>query len=249
MDILTTPVSASARDHVYRVLHDRIMHIEYSPDTCISAAEIAKELHVSRTPIQNAFTRLAAEGLVTVFPQRGTYVSKIDLQKVYESAMMRILLDQVSIRVFCSMDNAQMLTELESNVSQQFFYLEKKEYQKLFELDQAFHNSIYRLTNFGYTQQALDTISMDQIRFRQLKLNTQIRQKETVLEHLEIFHALKMRDADKATYLDAMHITYFGTDIDTIYEKNPAFFTNWSKDLAERFQVQRQNMYILRKHI
>ncbi len=243
--MLSMPASSTAHEQVYRDLYDRIIRVEYEPDQCISAAEIAAEFHVSRTPVQNAFSRLASEGLINIFPQRGTYVSKIDLKKVYESVSIRILLDQIAIRAFCESEHDQALLELENNVNQQIFYLEKKNYDKVFQLDLDFHYCIYHFSGYDYSKAALDTISVDQQRFRQLKLSTNLRQLETVQEHIEIFNALRMGAADKAIYLDAMHITKFGSDIDNVYLQRPSYFLNWSKDLAKRFEVQQQMIYTL----
>lgn len=238
----------AARDYVYRVLRESILNLDLEPATCISTAEIASKFNVSRTPTQNAFTRLAADGLLDVYPQRGTYVSKIDLRKVYESVYMRNIMEQAAIRCFFnSPERDKAIIQLEGNLNQQRFYLEKEEYQTLFSLDKEFHNIIYGLSGMDYSKQMLDAISVDQIRFRQLKLRNKLREVETVEEHMQILNALSNGDVESAVDLNAKHIAKFGEDIDSVNNRSPEFFINWNENLADQFAIERVDIYILKK--
>lgn len=44
---------------------------------------------MSRTPVREALVRLAQEGLVNIYPQKGTVVSLIDLSAVEEGRFLR----------------------------------------------------------------------------------------------------------------------------------------------------------------
>jgi DNA-binding GntR family transcriptional regulator len=62
---------------VYQHLHQEILQQRLPPGTELREAALAKELGVSRGPIREAITRLAAEGLVTVRPRHGTVVREL----------------------------------------------------------------------------------------------------------------------------------------------------------------------------
>ena len=55
------------------------------PGECISEVELGNQLNVSRTPVREAIVRLSEEKLIDVFPQKGSFVSKIDLNLVDEA--------------------------------------------------------------------------------------------------------------------------------------------------------------------
>ncbi len=79
--------------NIYAILKDAIQFLELKPGTRINEAEIATELGVSRTPVREALIRLADELLVEIYPQRGTYVRKIDFSLAKEMAYMRHILE------------------------------------------------------------------------------------------------------------------------------------------------------------
>ena len=83
-----------------RWFHPRSLEVDRSTDLPVSSQchcygasftrnwikkKVIKRLGVSRTPIREALLRLEDEGLVQIFPQSGTYVSKIKIEAVLES--------------------------------------------------------------------------------------------------------------------------------------------------------------------
>lgn len=79
--------------NIYKVLKDSIQFLELKPGVRINEVEIASELGVSRTPVREALIRLSDENLVEIYPQRGTYVCKIDFSLAKEMAYMRHILE------------------------------------------------------------------------------------------------------------------------------------------------------------
>jgi DNA-binding GntR family transcriptional regulator len=68
---------------VYDTLRDEILDLVMMPGTPIDEAGLADRLQMSRTPIREALVRLAAEGLVTLLPNRSTVVSQIDFPNLH----------------------------------------------------------------------------------------------------------------------------------------------------------------------
>ncbi|MCY9421621.1 GntR family transcriptional regulator, partial [Bacillus paralicheniformis] len=69
----------SVRDQIYQMLKEEIMKFRLVPGELISEKEISERYEVSRTPVREAFLQLSREGLLEVYPQKGTRVSLIDL--------------------------------------------------------------------------------------------------------------------------------------------------------------------------
>lgn len=67
--------TATSSGRALDVLRELILHGEFSTGSRLGEAELAARLGVSRTPVREALTRLAAEGLVELTPNRGARVS------------------------------------------------------------------------------------------------------------------------------------------------------------------------------
>ena len=81
----------SLQEQIHDRLLGRILRRELEPGERISPAEIAIALGVSITPVRDAVNQMAAEGLVTVTPRRGTIVSPVsvrDIEELYEIRLM-----------------------------------------------------------------------------------------------------------------------------------------------------------------
>ena len=81
----------SLQQQIHDQLLGRILRRELEPGERISPPEIATALGVSITPVRDAVNQMAAEGLVTVMPRRGTVVSPIsvrDIEELYEIRLM-----------------------------------------------------------------------------------------------------------------------------------------------------------------
>jgi DNA-binding GntR family transcriptional regulator len=81
----------SLQQQIHDRLLGRILRRELEPGERISPAVIAAALGVSITPVRDAVNQMAAEGLVTVTPRRGTVVSPVsvrDIEELYEIRLM-----------------------------------------------------------------------------------------------------------------------------------------------------------------
>ena len=74
----------SAQDETFALLRQKIITMELLPGTAMSVYEMSEQLQVSRTPVREAFIRLATESLVEIMPQRKTLVSRIDVSRAQQ---------------------------------------------------------------------------------------------------------------------------------------------------------------------
>src|SRR5690606_39801560 len=85
--------SRMAVPQIYDDLRSQIVSISLRPGVGLSEARIAEQYGVSRTPVREAFKRLAEDGFLEVVPQVGTFVSRIDLQIVHDAHFVRETLE------------------------------------------------------------------------------------------------------------------------------------------------------------
>lgn len=81
-------VRETVREYACRILYENIMNLQPAP--AMSEQEISTLWAVSRTPVREAFIRLSQKGLLDVLPQRGTFVSKININELAEFRFLRL---------------------------------------------------------------------------------------------------------------------------------------------------------------
>lgn len=233
-----------ANDYAYQTLFSKIVAIELPPGASISPIELSKELGISRTPIQRACSRLAENGLVNVFPQRGSYVSLINFDKVYESFYLRNLLEQAAVRNVCRLpDRSEIVFSLNQTIYNQRQELDHKNYIRAFDLDNRFHHLIYDAAAMNYIEQALAYIAADQDRIRHLKVLSELRIDSTLEEHFKILNAIENGNADEAARNVYLHISKFAEDMSAIHRKYPKYFSNWTADEDIKIAPVKESFY------
>lgn len=109
----TANLNERARD----LLRGAILSAEFAPGQRLHVAQIAARLGVSQTPVKDALSRLAAEGLVTILPRKGTFVSSFDWQDLEELLDVRRVLEiracELAIDRITDADIARMSEMLE----------------------------------------------------------------------------------------------------------------------------------------
>jgi DNA-binding GntR family transcriptional regulator len=80
-------------ERVYDELRSRLLTRQEPAGAKLSLHALATELGVSRSPVHHALTRLVAEGLLTVRPRRGYYVTPVTAQAVDEGYDVRLALE------------------------------------------------------------------------------------------------------------------------------------------------------------
>jgi DNA-binding GntR family transcriptional regulator len=80
-------------DQVYEELRGRVLGRRHAPGAKLSLHELATELGVSRSPVHHALTRLVSEGLLTVRPRHGYYVTPVTAAALAEGYEVRLALE------------------------------------------------------------------------------------------------------------------------------------------------------------
>lgn len=89
----TTLSRIGLNDRVYDDLRQRVLRRQPGPGARISLHELASELGVSRSPVHHALTRLVQEGLLSVRPRRGYYVTPVTADVIEDGFDVRLALE------------------------------------------------------------------------------------------------------------------------------------------------------------
>ncbi len=213
----------SNRDFAFRVIKENIINLELAPGSMISEQDIANELHLSRTPVHEAMQELSSTKIIEILPQRGSHVSLIDMALVDEAIFVRSTIESAITEMACQQATESNIQELEENVTLQQFYYEKNNLDKIMELDNAFHEMIYKITNKMQCHYMVRTMNIHYDRFRELRLHTS-NPASIIKEHRGILEAMKAKDSEKAKELILKHLNRLFIDEKEIRKKYPNYF-------------------------
>ena len=210
---------------IYNLLREAIVSLKLIPGEPISEKIICEELGYSRTPIREAVIKLEDEGLIEVFPQKGTYISKISVEGVLESQFIRETMECAIINYVVNNGTVQLFDKISLILKKYNKALEKKDYNDLFILDEKFHR---QLADFCYKKRLWKMINLvkpDMDRLRLMALKSPTRPFEVIKEHEHIFNAIVSKDEKKADEAIKYHLRYIFKEINETKKMNPEYFT------------------------
>lgn len=207
----------SAREYVTRVLRANILNLNLKPGQLINENEIAELLNISRTPIREAIIRLTQESLIETFPQRGTYISKINLRYVEEGWFARITMEKAIIKLVCeSYTSDSLIQSMEENLHMLEYYIGRKDYLKIILMDDEFHRIIYKACDKERICLAIESLNNDYYRVRYLSLSSTSKIEAVLSQHNEIKNAIKEKDFLRAQKAVEEHLKYVALDQEII---------------------------------
>jgi DNA-binding GntR family transcriptional regulator len=107
--VQTTLTGANLNERVYDELRARILTRQEPAGAKLSLHALADEIGVSRSPVHHALTRLVAEGLLTVQPRRGYFVTPVTARAVDEGYDVRLALELLAAeRALGSLDESRL---------------------------------------------------------------------------------------------------------------------------------------------
>jgi DNA-binding GntR family transcriptional regulator len=94
---LERPLSMSRErfERIYKAIRDRICLLEYQPGERLGEEDLAREFHVSRTPIRRVLSKLESEGLLESRHGVGTFVTDVDIDSLAQVFQLRMELAEL----------------------------------------------------------------------------------------------------------------------------------------------------------
>lgn len=203
----------TARTNTYNTIKDKIIKLELKPGQRVSENKLAETLEVSRTPVRESFVRLSQEGLIDVYPQRGTFISLIKQEDVEEGRFMREHMEIAVVKLACQTINGTYLQHLSENLLLQDNSISEKNHQRLFQLDEEFHHTIFIGCNKERTWQAVQNMMVHLNRTRMLSLASELNWEKIVNQHKEIVEAIKSQNEKEAERIMREHMALVNIDL------------------------------------
>lgn len=199
----------SLRGQVFQRLREDILSGVYKEHEELREITIGEELGVSRTPVREALRQLELEGLVTIVPNKGAYVTGISPKDVRDIYRIRSLLEGMCVRWATEQITQEQIEELEETLLLSEFHLQRQGQGKgtqVSELDGKFHKILYQASNSRILEHVLSDFHKYVQMARKLSIEKKDRAEKSIEEHRGILEAIKHRDADLAERLANEHI-------------------------------------------
>jgi DNA-binding GntR family transcriptional regulator len=193
-------------DWAYQYLKEKILNLEIKPGQQINIEEFTEKLEVSRTPIREAFLKLASEGLIEIRPRVGYFVADIteqdirdlfEIREIIETRATKKAAEQLTDEELESMQN--LITESQKSVEAGDFeiYLKNEiqfhEYLQKQNQNKRLNSIIEGLNDLTHRERVMSTQSIENIN-------------QSIIEHQRIMDGLLKRDGNLAEWYMGEHL-------------------------------------------
>ena len=107
------------RGKVFNRLKKEILDLTLRPGTELDLNGLSTLFGVSRSPVRDAVKELSGENLIDIYPQRGTYVSRINLKMAEDERFIRLNLELGAVPSFMKNVDDEAIGEMEKLLEKQ----------------------------------------------------------------------------------------------------------------------------------
>lgn len=215
-----------SKQEAYQQLRADIMNLKLEPGRSISETEIGTLFNISRTPVREILQKLTEENLIEIYPQIGSFISKIDLKIVDDAVFLRELCEKEMIRFSMQRsDKTVLIRDLKKNIAfQQINYNYQEDFYEFFQLDNTFHEIIYAFNERDNIWKNIGKLTTHYDRLRLLDAADRNHQKRTIEEHIKIIQIIEDAREDCIETTVLTHLEKYKSIIDRLKEKYPTYF-------------------------
>ena len=210
----------SLAERVAFSLRDMFLNGDLIPGQRLIETEIAEQLDVSRGPVRDALKMLQDEGIVRIEPRKGTFVTKLCYEDLYDLYLLRGVIEGLGARLLAERGTPEQIQKLEACLDE--LMASKNDLKKFGQLDLQFHEMLCSLT--GHKWLYRQWISMKTYVWLFIQASQALDwpgSQEMVDSHTEIFQAIRYGLPLLAEQAVKRHSSMSGEEIRLIWERNP----------------------------
>lgn len=203
---------SSLNNECYKRLKEMILEGELQWGARIDVGQISTSLGISKFPVIKAVERLSLENLVTIAPNRGTYVVYPTAEDVLEITEIRIMLEEYACRAaYQKMGSDKLVSELKKVEASHAFNEENltgSTFREFLNYDRSFHLVFIEGTGNNRLISYYNTIR-SQVELFRTKTYILPNSMEALMEHhrfLELLEAQRLEDAVASLHHHLMQV-------------------------------------------
>jgi DNA-binding GntR family transcriptional regulator len=196
----------AAPDRAYAFAKPRILDGRFPGGALITEGDVAAATGLSRTPVREAFARLASEGLLKIYPKRGALVVPVSPTEVESVMETRLLVEQFAIAKVIASETELGSAPYEAIAKQEKFAA-NHDPRGFIEADHEFHRVFVAAAANPILLQLHDSMRDRQHRMGLEALHRdESRTPEALDEHRMLVQAVVARDAHGAQAIVDKHL-------------------------------------------
>jgi DNA-binding GntR family transcriptional regulator len=215
-----------AAPQVFERLRGMIISLELPPGSALSRAELAGQFGISSTPIRDALMRLEEEGLVEVFPQYATVVSRVDVRLAQQAHFLRQALELEIVRLLAVSRDAAFVADLNQVIAQQQQFAKAGEFEKFMAADNEFHARLYAAADKQDIWSLVRSRSGHIDRLRRMHLPSPGKAQDIVRHHRLIAKAIGAGEPDEAQKHLRTHLSGTLSELAQIRARYPEYLSD-----------------------
>ncbi len=220
-DTLSYPANSRRADFILEELEQSIVLGEFSDGERLDEVKLSERYNVSRTPIREAFQKLAATGLLNLIPRRGAFVRHPEFVELIEMFEVMAELEAMCGRLAARRISDEMLFDIKNSAAQCEEALERNDRDEYYDQNERFHHLIYQASGNSFLASEAGRLQKRLKPFRRLQLRVRGRMSQSMEQHRQIVLALETGDAGAASSSLHEHISIQGEKFNDLVASYP----------------------------
>lgn len=200
-------------------IRERILAGEFAPGERLAEERLSAELGVSRMPVREALRKLAAEGVVTIEPRRGAWVTEYSAQQLQELVEVRATLESLNAKLAARRKDPRQIAQLQKILAAGSRITEKTQLAVIQENNARFHEALEAVAGNGVLSSIVRSLRDRTALVFARQSRSRVRQNWQ--EHAAIVRAVIAGDGERAARLAARHV-YNAAELAEHAEAEPA---------------------------
>lgn len=209
---------------IFEVLRAEIVASRLQPGLPLQDRMLTERFGVSRTPVREALIRLSEIGLVDIFPQAGTFVSRVPVGAIPEAVVIRKALEGVTVEAAARSTAPDREARLSAIIRRQKAMALVGDTDGFHEADEAFHADLAEIARHPGIWTLLKQVKVQIDRARRLTLPVLGRMEHVIAEHEAIRDHVVSGDAEAARAAMMHHLGAVIPDVAELRGRYPDYF-------------------------
>lgn len=215
----------TSSQRIYEQIREDIIYLRRKPGEELNIQLLSEEMAVSRSPVRDALMLLQNEALVNMYPQRGCWVSLIDLSKVAVERLLRLSLERCVLEQLEDKLKPSDIAGIEYFIALQKEALEKNDSKGFYSADDDMHHVYFNAAGLDCFWKLWVRETVNYRRVRLLSFDTKGIAEINIKQHESILDSFRKKDFNNALKTINEHVMKLNYEKDAIIKQHPDYFT------------------------